>query len=261
MSDVRTLDRARKGRSGIKPGTYDLTPEFLISLRTALQRRQHRRSSKMPGYGTREINGHCVRHTVALGTHCLPATILQQAELRQFALPFDWIHATPGMIRHCLENDFADFLPEQGARHHPTFHDRFGLKEIFLHKDPQSDGDRKYYQRCIERFRLLMKSKDAKLFVMISRPSNPIGWHFPELVDLLNRMTSNAELLAIQLQPQRDKGESVGMELSQERNGSRLYDYRPVSDESALGYFPDIMDELMILRLIYQYHLDPVTLP
>jgi len=261
MSETHLPVRRASPQSGIKPGTYDFTPEFLISLRTTLRRYQHRRSSKMPGYGTREINGHRVRHTIAMGTHCLPATILKHAELRRYAMPFDWIHSTPGMIRHCLENNFEDFLPAHGESRHQRFRDRFGLQDIFLHHDPANPDDRVYYVRAIERFRTLLKSRDAKLIVMISRPSNPISWHFPELVDLLNRMTTNVELLAIQLQPQRDKGESVGMELSQERKGSRLYDYRPVSDESALGYFPDVMDELMILRLIYQYHIDLVDAP
>ena len=247
--------------SGVKSGTYEFTPELFMSLRTTLRRYKHRRSSKMPNYSVRTIGGHRVKHVIPLGTHCLPANILRGANLRMGALPFDWVHTTPGMIRYCLETDFSDFLPKLGEDGHTTFRDRFGVKDMFLHKNPQDPEDRNYYARGIERHRRLMKSKSGKLFVMISRPSNPIGWHFGDLVDLLNRLTPNAELLAIQLLPQRDNGESVGLELSQERNGSRLYDFRPVSDESALGYFPDVLDELMILRLIYQYHLHPVALP
>lgn len=260
MSALLPPRSPRDHHPGAKPGTYDLTPGWLMALRTKLRRLQHRRSAKMPDYETRTINGQAVRHVVSLGTHCMASLILRNAGLKRYSLPFDWIHATPGMVRHVLETDFSDFLPPEGQERHATFHDRFGLRHIFVHRDIASAQGRAYYGRCITRFRKLMSARDGKLFVMISRPANPIAWHFPDLVDLLGRLTPNAELLAIQLQPPRD-GHSMSIELANERRGSRLYDFRPASDESALGYFPDVVDELMILRLIYQYHLDLAETP
>ncbi|MCE2575155.1 DUF1796 family putative cysteine peptidase [Komagataeibacter sp. FNDCR2] len=209
----------------------------------------------MPDYGTRTVNGKKVRHIVPLGTHCLAAGILRDAQLRRCALPFDWAFSTPGMIQHVLESDFADFIPPAGQEH-AVYRDRFGLNDVFPHVDLTSNETRTTFNRRIARFRRILASRDATLFVMVSRASIPIGWHFGPLVDLLMAQSPNAELLAVQLLPSRRGGESVGMELVQRREGSRLYDFRPASDESALGYFPDVLDELMILRLIYQYHLD-----
>ncbi|MFW7270371.1 DUF1796 family putative cysteine peptidase [Gluconacetobacter sp. Hr-1-5] len=245
----------REPEAHVKRGTYDFTPAWLLSMRTSLTRYQHRRSGKMPDYGTRSINGRKVRHIVPLGTHCLAAGILRAAELRRYALPFDWIFSTPGMILHVLETDFRDFMPPAGQAH-PAYRDRFGLSDMFPHADLTSASTRESFARRIARFRGIMAAREATLFVMISRPSNPIGWHFEPLTDLLERKCPNAELLAVQLQSPRLAGESVGMELVQRRGRSRLYDFRPASDESALGYFPDVLDELLILRLIYQYHFD-----
>ncbi|MCE2576767.1 DUF1796 family putative cysteine peptidase [Komagataeibacter sp. FNDCR2] len=160
------------------------------------------------------------------------------------------------MIQHVLESDFADFIPPAGQEHAVVYRDRFGLNDVFPHVDLTSNETRTTFNRRIARFRRILASRDATLFVMVSRASIPIGWHFGPLVDLLMAQSPNAELLAIQLLPPRRGGESVGMELVQRREQSRLYDFRPASDESALGYFPDVIDELMILRLIYQYHLD-----
>lgn len=210
----------------------------------------------MPDYGTRMIGGRNVRHVASLGTHCLAAGILKNADLKRYSLPFDWGWATPAMITHCLETDFADFLPEEGQRTHDTYGRLFGLPQPFAHRDIGSANDRAYYARCVDRMRALLRSEDAKLFLLIARPETPVGTYFESLVAQLNKTTSNAELLAIQLQPPRGNGQSWSLELVGECKKSRLYNFRPASKEAGLGYFPDIVDELVVLRLVYEYAID-----
>lgn len=240
----------------VKSGTYMLTPPWLLQLRQQMTRRRHRRSTKMPDYGTRTIAGRNVRHVASLGTHCLASSLLKNAGLKRYSLPFDWGWATPAMVLHCLKTDFSDFLPEPGCDGHPLYHRLFGIDRVFAHRDLRDARDRAYYERCMSRMRRLFQSRDAKLFLLIARPDTPISWHFRDLVNQIQQTTPHAELLAIQLQPPRGGGQSLSLELIEERAGSRLYDFRPASDESGLGYFPDIVDELLILRLVCGYALD-----
>ncbi|WP_264816357.1 papain-like cysteine peptidase [Asaia krungthepensis] len=245
----------------VKPGTYDLTPPWFLHLRQKLTRHRHRRSAKMPDYGTRTIGGRNVRHVASLGTHCLASGILKNADLKRYSLPFDWGWATPAMVLHCLQTDFQDFLPEQAEEDHVLYRRLFGIACVFAHRDIREPLNRAYYERCMNRMRRLFASDEAKLFLMIARPETPIGAHFEEIVDQLGRTTSRAELLAIQLQPPRGNGQSLSLELVGEHKGSRLYNFRPASKEAGLGYFPDIVDELVVLRLVYEYAIDLKSAP
>lgn len=48
---------------------------------------------------------------MSLGENCLPATALQQVNLRKFSGPFDWIDKSDFLLRVCqIESDFEDAL-------------------------------------------------------------------------------------------------------------------------------------------------------
>jgi hypothetical protein len=110
---------------------------------------------------------------VSLGTHCYTATLLKSAGLKTASYPFDWVFGSPGMVAHCLEDDFAAFLdpayyeyvpperrrdgPAVNLCDHRLFRDEYGVPFVFNHRNPLEAGDYAYLRRCVERFRELAR--------------------------------------------------------------------------------------------------------
>lgn len=112
---------------------------------------------------------------VSGGTFCLPAVLLQEAKLRSAAMPFDWTFCSVQSLIWILQSEFTYFFdpttltsrtevlghPSATNGHYDS--DRLD-RPFFNHKDPTTEADRVYYQRCIERF-LGLRGKKASLFV------------------------------------------------------------------------------------------------
>ncbi len=110
---------------------------------------------------------------VSLGTHCYTATLLKSAALKTASYPFDWVFASPDMVAHCLEDDFAAFLdrkhyeyvlperrrdgPTVNLCDHRLYRDKFGVPFVFNHRNPLEDDDFAYLNRCVDRFRALAR--------------------------------------------------------------------------------------------------------
>ena len=119
----------------------------------------------------RAARGADVLPIVSLGTHCYTATLLKSAGLKTASYPFDWVFGSPGMVAHCLEDDFAAFLdpayyeyvaperrrdgPTVNLCDHRLYRDEFGVPFVFNHRNPLESGDYDYLRRCVERFRKL----------------------------------------------------------------------------------------------------------
>ncbi|CAO4177838.1 Papain-like cysteine peptidase [Methylorubrum populi] len=106
---------------------------------------------------------------ISLGSHCQTAQILKALSLRTWSAPFDWIFSSPGMVRDCLADDFADLLdrrhyestplPERRAPHetrcrHLLYRERHAIPFVFNHHDPAtSDEDYRFLQAGVRRLR------------------------------------------------------------------------------------------------------------
>jgi hypothetical protein len=211
------------------------------------------------------IDGRPVDHIASLGTHCLAGNILKSAGLKKYSLPFDWIFSSPQMLIDTLADDFAVLLDRQyyrsttaqlgrpSAEHSRCLAD-YGLF-VFNHRDPTREEDYQYLQRCVERFRRLLGSRETKLFVVIARPHHDLEAAFPRLVEALERRTGRFALLAVQLSgPQLEPAAGVVTRLGQ-IGANELYRFRPSSDEGVLAHFPDLLDEYMLLRLFYRFKI------
>jgi hypothetical protein len=215
--------------------------------------------------GDQFVSGMPVGHLVPLGTFCLPSIVFRDAGLRRYSLPFDWIFSTPQMIRDCLADDFTTFLdrrhyqPGDQSSHEPgaehlLYRERYGLPGLFVHHDPTRERDYLYFVRCVTRFRHLLSSTDAKLFVTIGRPNHDLTNEFPLLVESLSRATTNFALLCVELLDPTERGLSSLVPLA--RNGEHvLYRFTPSSFNPVGGFLPDKLDEWTLLRLFYRYKL------
>jgi len=149
----------------------------------------------------------------SLGGICHSAQLLKINELKKASYPFDWIFSSMSMVKHCIEDDFNTFLDKSQysdyntnttLRENQCEHKFYGKmvfngehSVIFNHHNPLSnESDYAYLERCVDRFRELLKSEEPKTFVM-----------FADLCDLakfldfsyfLNQYTKNHNLLVIQ---------------------------------------------------------------
>ena len=83
--------------------------------------------------------------------------------------PFDWIFSSLDVVKHCIKDDFSDFLNKSyysviGSHqcNHLLFK-QFGIDRFFMHHNPYYD-DYEYFLRCVESFKNLMSTKCQKLF-------------------------------------------------------------------------------------------------
>lgn len=209
----------------------------------------------------RDINGDEVSHIISLGTHCQTSSILKRYRLKVQSYPFDWLFSAPSAILHSLSDDFKTFLDrsqyeslplyegEARADHH-FYRREHGVKVFFPHRDPTTDADYAFFQRCVSRFRNAIRSDAAKLFVIISRDEHDLVGRFDELHSWISKI-GHANLLAIQLR-EPNGGRAIRKLKAADRGD--LYEFTPISTEAGTG-FPDLLDDLSVLQLIMQYKI------
>lgn len=119
--------------------------------------------------------------------------------------PFDWIFSNLDMIIDCIEDKFEKFLnrslyidinSDNGCGH-SIYH-----KTLFFHKNPLvKNEDYSYYERCVDRFKILLDCDKNKLFVMIFINNKDIDYEYEKkIIDFNNnfsKYTTNYRLLVI----------------------------------------------------------------
>ena len=117
-----------------------------------------------------------IKYACSLGYMCQTAQILKRANLKVCSYPFDWVFSDCDVVLDCLEDDFKKFLDRDkliDPAHkfndrqcgHSDYHEDF-----FFHKNPKEDCDHQYYERCVWRFKDLLKQDDKKLFLIVIVP-------------------------------------------------------------------------------------------
>ena len=106
---------------------------------------------------------------VPFGYTCTSALICRYANLRKFALPFDWCSsAYPNKLQKVLENDFRDFIPDV---HNKIFDNKYGFQ--LAHFDKDINRGIETYKRRIKRFKNIMnEDKQSKKLYFIYVNSN-----------------------------------------------------------------------------------------
>ncbi|MBJ9695769.1 DUF1796 family putative cysteine peptidase [Burkholderia cenocepacia] len=225
-------------------------------------------------HGSELINGLPVSHIVSLGTHCITSFLLKKYGLKRYSLPFDWVFSSPEAVMHCLDDNFVTFLDgshyrsiteeretkEPGASH--TYYlERYGVINMFAHRDPTRPADYAYTKKTVARLGELLPRDDAKLFVMTSRPVHDMESQFDTIAAKVDTMTKNGALLAIQLEEPTEQPGCHSMTFVRQNGNHKLYRFKPSSSENGKD-FEETIDDAAIIRLICQYSLDLVdTIP
>ncbi|MET0369043.1 MAG: DUF1796 family putative cysteine peptidase [Methylobacterium sp.] len=174
-----------------------------------LGRRFGRRDGREPG----------AFNTISLGCNCQMAHVLKTLDLRTWSGPFDWIFTLPGMVRDCLEDDFAaltdrrelESIPAPERRgegiwkgRHRLYRERHGLECVFNHHDPAADpADYAFLTEGVRRMRVALDTPGTRnrLWMMTHLYTpRPV---VEEIDAILGRRASTNHLTFVQLMPGR----------------------------------------------------------
>ena len=119
-----------------------------------------------------------IQHFCSLGTLCHPARMLQRIHVKKVSYPFDWAFTDENVVIDILNDDFTKFMDKSyygDVKHkfsertcgHSLYHEDF-----FFHKNPRNEDDYLYYQRCINRFKGMLRDPGGKLFIMMYTPGS-----------------------------------------------------------------------------------------
>jgi len=248
----------------------ELIKGFLSSEEYLARMREHPEIVKrVTGHGEKKtINGMPARHIISLGTHCLTSSLLRNFGLRRYSLPFDWTFSSPQAMLHCFRDNLQTFLDPAHYRtvtrkrettdagaDHVFYLKKYGIIEMFAHRDPSTESDYAELLKTTDRFRRLLSSQEAKLFVMIDRPRRRPLRIFRSLSREINRMTQNSAFIYIQLRNPTMKAGVRSIRAIKKIGNHASYEFTPSSNELGIK-FDDPIDNLSIIELIQQYEID-----
>jgi len=135
----------------------------------------------------------------SLGFRCSSASILKRLNLKHESYPFDWLISNLKTIKHCIEDNFENFLKQENyERKYTKTYELTESKEGFIcdehimanmfyqphdmqneentymwnlamnHHNIKEQKDYEYYTRCVRRFQDLLKNPIKKVFVHIA---------------------------------------------------------------------------------------------
>jgi hypothetical protein len=152
----------------------------------------------------------------SVGGLCHTAQLLKINGLKKASYPFDWIFSSIPMVEHCIKDDFKTFLDKSQYNDYNTNttlrknqceHKFYGQmvfngehNVIFNHHNPLSnENDYAYFERCVNRFRDLLKSNEEKRFLLFDGNDHSINnlKKYLEFSNFLSQHTKKHKLLVI----------------------------------------------------------------
>tara|TARA_Y100000992_G_C21247021_1_gene483854 strand:- start:298 stop:963 length:666 start_codon:yes stop_codon:yes gene_type:complete len=219
-----------------------------------------------------------INYICSLGTLCHSSWYLKENKLKLCSYPFDWIISSPDSIIDCLNDDFSKFLDKSyyiKKRKSYCTHSYYSTKKFqntrFIHHNPlENEKDYKYYERCVNRFRNLLKLKESKLFmVTLFRKSciicgkvhnvnynDKIKEKIFELNDTLKKYTSNFILLVIINYPNKEMNNFNFLEFE----NVHFLELYTLSKSNGKKFINDIDNEYLKNLINKKYNFTPLVI-
>lgn len=147
------------------------------------------------------------KYICSLGPACATGGFIKMNQLKIKSYPFDWIFSSLDIVEDCLKDNFHTFLKKKYYKMLDNEKDKCGHKkygsEMFQHRNPMTkEDDYKYYERCVERFRNLIRSQEHKLFMMVfinenKSQINKLKKRIIDFNDFFKEYTTNYKLCII----------------------------------------------------------------
>ena len=138
-----------------------------------------------------------IKYAMSLGNTCHVAYLLKRLRWKPASYPFDWIRSNPEMVRHCIRDDFKQFLDVTQYINHDPANVKAGVghavygERIFVHHNPfvfKSHYD--YFSRCVERFKCLINKNNegdgdkSRLLFIVGFFNNPEPVCHADIIEL-----------------------------------------------------------------------------
>ena len=127
-------------------------------------------------------------HLIPFGYNCAASLACNFANLRKFALPFDWVSPLPpDVIQNILENKLTDFIPDV---RNGIFTNKYNCE--FPHFNKNTEEGISAYERRITRFNDIMNDSKKKYFICVneyylySNTHRLPEWIHKNFTDMLN---------------------------------------------------------------------------
>tara|TARA_B110001452_G_scaffold263565_1_gene265198 strand:- start:1048 stop:2262 length:1215 start_codon:yes stop_codon:yes gene_type:complete len=189
-----------------------------------------------------------IHHGVSLGPTCSAAEYLRSAGIRQYSLPFDWIHSDVDIVTAVIA-DGGTALLDRRSLQSSTVRSKTGRKpwqqrclhrryrtaaqaHIFNHHDPAAcDEDYARLHRTADRLRRVLADHDHRtLFLYLETDAAPGAAHREAFVARAERLfeclrchTSTFALAAVRAVPMRPANEAAGDERGRPREHELLH--------------------------------------
>jgi len=219
-----------------------------------------------------------IQHFISFGSLCHPARMLQRIHVKNVSYPFDWMFSDENVIIDVLNDDFNKFMDKsyygdvknkfsERTCGHSLYHEDF-----FFHKNPRNEDDYLYYQRCVNRFKGMLREPGDKLFIMMYAPGSTkhptdvykmfengsskediitnLKLRGEKLNDTLKKFTNNYKLLIVM-----NFGNNEKQSFEMEYMGNIHYLTLNTLSESTGVTFKDNMDNLFFSGLMCEHYL------
>ena len=145
-----------------------------------------------------------INHVCSIGSLCHSSQFIKKNNLKLESYPFDWIFSNLNMIEHCIEDNFKIFLDRQYYTRNTNVKDKEPKQfhiyyypnktTMFNHRNPLIKNHYDYYNRCVDRFKMLLSNKNNKLFIYFGNIDEN---KFIEFNNKLKNYTCNYRILVI----------------------------------------------------------------
>ena len=150
-----------------------------------------------------------INHACSFGTLCHSSNMLKYSKLKKCSYPFDWIFSNYDIILHCIEDEFKIFLDKSyyhsihnNACEHTYYFKKGSGTVLFYHRNPLKNIEHyKYYERCVNRFKNLLKNSRSKLFTIFYHNRDNVDENIKneviEFNEKLSKYTTNYTILVV----------------------------------------------------------------
>ncbi len=210
---------------------------------------------------------------ISLGSTGYTAAMLKRFSMRRWSGPFDWLSATPDMVREILSEDFAPLLAPEGwesinaadrpderwyrSRNH-ALEVRHGAPCILHSADMTTEDGLQYMARCVQRFQDAMRGVGNKLVLQVIQEDGEAERHFQETALLLNAMGRHFQYVLVSVLPEDQEAPFPQMEPVLAAGPHRMMRFQPISRIQA-AQSADMMDEVVLLRAAFASVRMPAT--
>ena len=210
----------------------------------------------LPRHGV-EMTSH-----LSLGASGYTAGMLRRFGLRRWSGPFDWLSATPAMIREIIADDFTSFLDPASWQpiiaaerpdgrfyqcRHTRYEDRHQQPCILHAADMTQPGGLAYMARCVTRFRQSMHGLANKILLQVVPEGDDPAREFRATADLLEGYGRSFQFVMVSLLPEHGEGPFPEIEPAMAHGRHRLLRARLLAPIIGIEA-ADMLDEVILLR-------------